>query len=146
MHDQRLIERLTHYWNSMCRGKDMPRFAQFNSSAIADIWQQCLLFSVQPGSSERSVGLIFQMIGDQLQGIYGQEMLGAAFSHKHRHFQGAAVVGRAGEVLASPAPLIDIGQFACNSGKMIKFRSCLLPFGQQGVVTHIVAGLSWREF
>ena len=48
--------------------------------------------------------------------------------------------------MADPKPLVDIGQFISENNKVVKFRSCLLPFGKDGVVTHVLAGLSWREF
>lgn len=146
MQDQRLIDRLTRYWNSMRREEPMPRFAQFNSSAIDDIWQQCLLFTVQPASAGKPPHLNFHTIGDQLSSIYGKTLLGTTFNPAQKHFQGATVMSKVGQIIASPAPLVDIGQFVCQSGKTVKYRSCLLPFGGQGVVTHIIAGLSWREF
>jgi hypothetical protein len=56
------------------------------------------------------------------------------------------VVRKASEVLANPVPLVDMGQFINAGNKVVKYRSCLLPFGTGNKVTHIIAGLSWREF
>lgn len=123
----------------------MPSFSQFNSSAISDIWQQCVLFVVQP-MSERGITLNFHEVGDKLQGIYNKSMLGTSFNPAHRHFQGASIVGKVDKMLADLAPLLDSGQFVNSNGKVVKYRSCLLPFGKGGVVTHVIAGLSWREF
>lgn len=143
--DQRLTQRLITYWDTMRKDEPIPNFSKFNSAAISDIWQQCILFVVQPGS-ERGTILNFNMVGDKLNGIYSQSMIGTCFNPSHRHFQGAAVVSKVDKMMADLAPLLDSGQFINNNGKVVKYRSCLLPFGRQGVVTHVVAGLSWREF
>ena len=46
----------------------------------------------------------------------------------------------------SPTPLLDTGQFVSETSKVIKFRSCLLPFGTEERITHVVVGFSWREY
>ena len=73
-------------------------------------------------------------------------MLGQTFGPGHNQFPVAVLIRKIHLVFANPAPLVDMGQFVSERGKIIKYRSCLLPFGTQGVVTHIVVGLSWREF
>lgn len=124
----------------------MPDFAQFNSSAIDDIWQQCVLFTVMPAAEGKMPSLNFYKVGDKVRSVYGQDMAGKTFNPVQKHFQGAAVARKASEVLANPAPIIDIGQFINAGNKVVKYRSCLLPFGSNGKVTHIIVGLSWREF
>jgi hypothetical protein len=146
MQEHRLTDRLTTYWNNLRKDKDIPDFAQFNSSAIDDLWQQCILFTVIPTTEGRAPHLNFYRIGDKLKPIYGHETVGKAFNPAQRHFQGAAVVRKIDEVLANPTPVVDIGQFIGENSKMVKYRSCLLPFGRDSLVTHVIAGLSWREF
>jgi hypothetical protein len=147
MYDQRLIDRLTQYWNSLCRDGAYPEFAQFNASAIEDIWGHCVLFTVTPGGGTRGPGVSFYRIGDKLADLYGQNLVGVSMQAGQRHFQGANIVRRIGEVIEKPSPVTDLGQFVSERGKIVKFRSCMLPFtNHDGMVTHVVAGLSWREF
>lgn len=142
--DARLIDRLTTYWNLIRKDAPVPEFVQFNISAIEDMWGQCVLFTVQP-SLPPSIN--FYRVGDKVKSLYGQDMTGRNVSMTQKHFQGAAIVRKMGDVLATPAPLYDQGQFVNDRSKVVKYRSCLLPFGtRDGKVTHVVAGLSWREF
>ncbi len=146
MSEHRLTERLTKYWDNIRKENNIPEFAKFNASAIDDLWQQCILFVVNPTTEGRTPTLSFYMVGDKLKGIYGNDAVGKMFNPTQRHFQGAAVVRKIDEIIAHPAPVIDVGQFIGENNKMVKYRSCLLPFGSDGVVTHVIAGLSWREF
>ncbi len=124
----------------------MPDFGHFNASAIADVWQHCVLFTVAPSYDERPFILNFYQVGDKVRGVYGNDMIGRSFNTSQRHFQGAAIIRRMEEVIVNPAPLTDVGQFVNETGKVVKYRSCLLPFGREGKVTHVIVGISWREF
>lgn len=146
MYENRLSERLTSYWNNIRKDLLMPDFSHFNSSAIDDIWQQCVLFTVQPALTGQTPNVSFYQMGDLARKAYGQDMTGKTFNPNHKHFQGAAIVRRVDDLIASPSPLNDAGQFINERSKLVKYRSCLLPFGRDGKVTHIIAGLSWREF
>lgn len=146
MQDNRLTDRLVRHWELIRKDEVMPNFSQFNASALSDIWQRCILFIVQPAAAGAPPSLKFQVIGDNLNSIYSQSMLGMTFNPTHRAFPAAAVIKKVHHMIEAPAPLIDMGQFVNDRGKIIKYRSCLLPFGRQGIVTHVVAGLSWREF
>ncbi len=144
--NHRLTDRLTHYWTLLKRESVMPEFAQFNLSAISDIWQQCILFTVQQGTGGAPNSVSFYMLGDSAKSLYGGDMSGRAMYPSMKHFQGASIVRRVDEIIANPQPLYDQGQFVSDKSKIVKYRSCLLPFGRDGRVTHVLAGLSWREF
>jgi hypothetical protein len=146
MNEVRLVDRLTAFWNNTRKDAVMPDFAQFNSASIDDIWQQCVLFTVQPTVEGKPPSLSFYQVGDKVRSIYGQDMTGQIFNPAQRHFQGAMIVRKATELIANPVPIVDMGQFINASNTVIKYRSCLLPFGSGGKVTHIIAGLSWRAF
>lgn len=146
MIEHRLAERLTSYWNTLRKDLPMPDFGHFNASSVADIWQQCVLFTVSPEVENKPYVLNFYQIGDRLRSIYGNDMIGRSFNTAQRHFQGAAIVRRVEEIIANPTPMNDVGQFINERSKVVKYRSCLLPFGRDGRVTHVITGLSWREF
>jgi len=139
----RLIDRLTTYWNMIRKDQPVPEFVQFNISAIEDLWSQCVLFTVQPGVPPT---VNFYNVGDKVKALYG-DVAGRTVNTNNRHFQGASIVRKVADVVASPAPVFDEGQFVNERSKIVKYRTCLLPFGnREGRITHIVAGLSWREF
>ena len=145
MFDHRVTDRLITYWENLRHGGTMPEFEHLNASAMGDLWQHCVLFTVGPAAPGQKPTISFYRVGDQLRSIYGPDMLGKAFSSQSRHFQGAAIVRKIDAVLTNPAPLVDNGQFVSEANKIVKYRSCLLPFGKD-TVTHVVAGLSWKEY
>lgn len=145
--DVRLIDRLTTYWNMLRKDAPVPEFVQFNISAIEDVWGQCVLFTVQPCAPGQNPSVNFYRVGEKIKSLYGQDMTGRSVSGGQKHFQGAAIVRRVNDLITTPAPVYDSGQFVNDRSKVVKYRSCLLPFGgRDGKVTHVVAGLSWREF
>lgn len=146
MHEHRLAERLMGYWNVIRKDMEMPDFSHFNASVIDDVWQSCVLFTVSPEVESKPHVLNFHQIGERVRTIYGSEMVGRSFNTSQRHFAGAAIMRRVEEILSKPAPINDSGQFINERSKVVKYRSCLLPFGRNGKVSHIIAGLSWREF
>lgn len=145
MIEHRLSDRLISYWNSIKKDTAMPEFGYFNAAAISDIWQYCVMFTVSPAIDNKPFILNFAQVGDKVRDIYGKDMIGRSFNTAQRHFQGAAIVRRVEEIIETPAPLTDAGQFINERSKVVKYRSCLMPFGRDGRVTHIIVGLSWRE-
>lgn len=144
--EHRLPDRLITYWSSLKKGQALPDFSQFNASSIADIWQHCVLFTVAPPVDNKPVVLNFYQIGDKVKQLYGSDMVGRSFNTAQRHFQGAAVVRRIEDTIDAPQAITDAGQFVNERSKVVKYRSCLLPFGREGRVTHVIVGLSWREY
>lgn len=146
MEPQRLTDRLVSYWNIIRKESLMPEFAHFNKSALDDIWQQCILFTIQPTAEYASPMVNFYTVGEKVKSLYTRDMTGQTITAGQKHFQGAALVKKVADVIAKPEPLFDQGQFVNERSKIVKYRSCMLPFGTNTKVTHIVVGLSWREF
>lgn len=142
----RLIERLITYWGTIKKSRDLPNINHFNPAAIADLWDNCILFTVVPSGSKGSTLLQFHQVGDRVRQLYENEMVGQIFTTEQRHFAGASIVQRIGESIATHDALTDKGVFVNDRGKVVKYRSCLLPFGTHDKVTHVIVGLSWREF
>lgn len=147
MSEHRLSRRLQGYWNTLRKDEPTPRFAKFNPSAISDIWPNCVLFSVQPTTKNRAPVLSFSEIGENLRTIYSNDMLGLTFSAAQRQFQGAKIIHRVQEVIEHRQQLFDEGHFVNENNKVVRFRSCLMPFcDKHGRITHVVIGLGWREY
>ena len=145
MMEKRLTERLTKYWEVLRQDGALPVFGKFNSAAIDDIWGNCILFTVNK-SNDNEKSYTFYRVGDKVKQLYHEDLTGNTLKAKQRAFKGAAVIKRIDEVVKDGSPIEDAGQFVSPDNKVVKFRSCLLPFGNDNEVTHIVAGLSWREF
>ncbi|MAR56134.1 MAG: hypothetical protein CMM93_03030, partial [Rickettsiales bacterium] len=85
-------------------------------------------------------------VGDQVRKMYQEDVVGKVLTPHHTSFKGANIIKRIDEVVAEPKPVFDDGQFINKNNKLVKYRSCLLPFGKSNEVSHVVVGLSWREF
>lgn len=145
MHEKRLNNRLTQYWELLKKDNVMPNFAKFNNSAIEDIWGNCILFSVNKSNSDAK-SYTFYRVGDKVKGLYNEDLTGNTLKAKQKAFKGAAIIKKIDKIIKEPEPIYDQGQFINHNSKIVKFRSCLLPFGKENEVTHVIAGLSWREF
>jgi hypothetical protein len=146
MNEHRLPDRLINYWNTIRKDAAIPDFGHFNPSSVADVWQYCVLFTVDPAVENKPFTISFSRVGDKVRDVYGKDMAGKTFNTNQRHFQGAAIVRRMEATIESPAVLTDTGQFINERSKVVKFRSCLLPFGREGNITHVVVGITWREY
>ncbi len=144
MYEKRLTSRLTHYWERLKKEDEMPSFQKFNPGAIDDVWDYCMLLAVNDNDQQTSYA--YSSMGSKVKSLYGADVSGQPFNPRQKASQTAQIVKRVGEILQQHVPVYDNGQFVNNRHKIVKFRSCMLPFGQNGSVTHIVVGLSWREF
>lgn len=145
MQTQRLTDRLTQYWGLLKKDEEMPAFGKFNSAALDDVWDYCVMLTVNKSASE-SKSYTFYRMGSKVKEIYGEDFTGSSATAKHKGFKGATIIKRMDEVVQNHEPVYDSGQFINNNNKIVKFRSCLLPFGTNSEVTHVIAGISWREF
>ncbi len=146
MLEKRLDDRLTKYWELLKKDETLPAFGKFNTAAIDDIWDSCVLFSVSKGGSSDNKNYTFHRMGDKVRKLYNEDLTGSSLKPKQKATKGATIVKRIDEVVTQLIPIYDSGQFVSDNQKIVKFRSCLLPFGNDNDVTHVVAGLSWREF
>jgi hypothetical protein len=89
----------------------------------------------------------YEYVGASVKEAVGSDMTGKMFTSQFRGFPGARVVQKIDEVVKARQIIVDEGQFVNEQSKLVKYRSCLLPFGtREGVVTHVVLGLSWRAY
>jgi hypothetical protein len=147
MQDQRLNTRLTNYWNLLRKAQPMPEYGHLNRAAIHDIWEQCIIYRIEQVQAGALPEFYFLSIGEKLASMYGRDMLGKTVSAGNKQFAGAEVLKKLPALLLEPAPIFDEGQFVNKQHKIVKYRACLLPFGSpEGKVTHVMCGLSWREF
>jgi len=147
--DKRLTKQLTDYWSHICRGRALPPWEFFNAGAIEDIWKQCCVWQVETGGEGRKINqYTYEYVGRGLKGALGKDLTGMVFSSRLRQFPGARIAERIDEVVLQlhAQPITDEGVFVNEKDKIVKFRSCMLPFGRKGKVTHVVMGLSWKVF
>lgn len=147
MHDNRLTTRLIDYWNRIRKNDEIPDFKRNNPTSIADLWERCfVLYIIPPNYSAYR----YEYIGEKIQEIYGRDITGTFVDAKNRMSINDVIIPRLQTVktlIEIKTPQEDSGQLPTRNGKFIKYRIVLLPFGNsEGVVTHILIGVSYSEF
>ena len=124
------------------KAKNYPDIMQFNTNAIEDVWGYCLRLGLETQKDTYR----YEYMGDHLIGIYGSDLTGRVLDHPSATFPGVSLHRKIADAVEG-IPVEDEGHFLKGNGGMVKYRACLLPFGnpQQGV-THVVIGLSCRAF
>ncbi len=144
--EKRLSHRLVHYWHQLKGDRDeLPDINTFNHHAVEDLWPACLRVVITK-SGEHNL-YKYEFIGEDIKRIYGKDLTGQQVTSTIRVLPGASVLS----ALDTPEPLsepaLEQGQFINEDHKVVKYRSCVLPFGNQNLpVSHAIIGLSWRTF
>lgn len=148
MQEQRLTARLTAYWEMLRKDAPMPHFARFNQGVVGDLWPNCMVLAAQPTAAGKAAFRV-QSVGDNLIAIFGNDLAGREASRLSlRTLGGGKIAGCIEEAAVTHLCAETDGNFVSGRNKIVKYRACLLPFSpaDQETVSHIVAGISWREF
>ncbi|MEQ1790360.1 MAG: PAS domain-containing protein [Rickettsiales bacterium] len=147
MLDKRLTVRLEKYWQHIKKDEEIPDFRRNNPAMIEDMWEQCFVLSVIPPMGK---AYKYEYLGVKIRKMYGGDLTGMSVDLKSKQFPNSAIVPR----LQTISSLLDMktpqecsGEMPTIDGKFIKYRTILLPFGnEKSGITHVVAGVSYREF
>lgn len=147
MHEKRLTTRLIAYWEQIKGDQPFPSYPQLNPASLDDIWDNCLALHAQPAAGNARP-YVYIHCGQMVAQAIGQDLTGQTMTTNMKFFPGAKIIKRVDEVTSQslPTPLLDDGQFVNDAGKVVKYRACLLAFGANGVVSHVLIGVSWRAF
>lgn len=145
MHDQRLVNRLQNYWDLIRRGKPLPEIVQLNPSSIDDMWQQCMQLEVSTKAGPPSYR--YTHMGEKLIPMFGRDMTGQVLDTRMNQYPYNIISAKMDGVLKSKEYVIGEGHFMNERGRVVKYRACWMPFGNEAKgVTHVVVGLSDREY
>jgi hypothetical protein len=144
MEELRLTRRLHRYWDHIRKEREFPDIYQLNTSAIEDVWPFCFKVSID---TSKGISYKYEYMGEPIAKLYGDDMTGRAIEHNARDFPGSVIHTKIPQAVETRLPLTDDGHFVNRLGQMIKYRACILPFGNdKDGVTHVVVGLSCRVF
>jgi hypothetical protein len=144
MEELRLTRRLHRYWDHIRKDCDLPDVHQLNSAALDDVWPYCFKVGID---TRKGISYKYEYMGEPIAKLYGDDLTGRAIEHKAKDFPGAPIHAKIPEAVESRKPINDDGHFVNRAGKLIKYRACILPFGnEKDGVTHVVVGLSCRVF
>lgn len=145
MNEQRVTNRLVKTWDKLAELTPPPMFAQFNQSAISDIWQQCAVLEIQPSDGEH-ISFMFDYIGDKAKELMPKSREGRSYNRKTIDRSLKKFLNRLDESVVQKVTVVNQGSVVNERSKVVKYRICLLPFKDKtDNVTHIVVGFSWIE-
>lgn len=148
MTDKRLTLRLTEYWNRLRKDLPLPQIEHFSPSTLEDVMGKCCMWRVDIGGNNNNMLMYSsEYVGDELKEAIGSKLTGEVFSPRISQFPAARIMGKISHAVEDKTVVSDEGQFVHEDNRIIKYRSCLLPFGTRaGKVTNILLGVSWKKF
>lgn len=146
MQEQRLIERLKKYWHSLKGEAVLPEIRKFNDAMIADLWPNCLLLELVDVGNENNRQYRYEYMGEAIKNVYGNDLTGHYVNEHMHHFPGWQILSTINTLLTNPGMNTTEGTFINDHHKVIKYRACLMPFATNSKLSHVLVGLSWKQF
>ncbi len=141
--DNRYHEKLRNYWNLLKGERPYPTEAEINIDDIAEIWPHCFLISIDDVT--RRLGYRYSYLGDSLIEAFGESGSGDAASQLLATGE-MPMVKSFNEVSVSRAPITDESEFVNLKNIRIKYRTSLLPLGENAEqISHILGCMRWKE-
>lgn len=140
--ERRITLRLLAYWERLRDGRAMPGENDINPDDIQDLWDHCFLVAVKDiGKPDYSYTYLGTAILQAYRDGLSEEDAGGALS-----LNAAKLTDSFLKVAQTARPLLEEGEFRNFSGKVVRYRQCLLPLGQDGVVDAIFGGMRYKLF
>lgn len=142
MIDPHLTERLVNYWEKIRQQDAVPSIDKFHPQTVEDLWQRCFIVSITRKATKPVY--TYDFIGEEVESILGKELVGHKL-HAHIKFSPTnKIIEQMNKSIHDPIPVIIEGKFIDFSNNVVKYRSCLLPFGSsKQLISHFIIGISW---
>jgi len=141
----RIHERLQDYWESLRQGRIYPCETDVNPEKIADIWENCLLVSIH--EEDLKYGYQYTYLGAHLIEAFADDLTCRDISSRLIETTSQPLVQGFEQVIRTGKPVQENAEFVNSLGMVIKYRSILLPLGQDPQkVDYIIGAMKWRAF
>ena len=137
-------ERLIAYWNAIRGDNPFPQESNIDPDDIADIWQSCFLICIDEVTNRH--GYRYSFLGSDLIEAFGDDLKNPDVATHLLATQKPSLIAKLDEVLKTKQPHTDESEFVNLKQLKIRYRSCLLPLGQAGRITHIVGCMRWKIY
>ena len=146
--EKRMVKRLIGYIEKISEADGVARYNKFNHEAIAEIWPQCFVLSVGSSGTDRGgFTYRYEYIGDIIKDALGENPTGEMINLNMKNTPGIKIIENIDICTTELKILYESGKFINNNSKVIKYRSCMAPFGKAGEsATNIIVGLSWQSY
>jgi len=137
-------ERLLQYWNELKAQREFPQENEIEPDDLLDIWGSCYLICIDEVT--RRIGYRYSYLGDDLIEAYGDDLKNPDVALKLISTTSMPIVKKCDDVVSSRKPVIDESEFVNLKGIKIRYRTCMLPLGQAGKVSHILGCMRWKLY
>lgn len=146
--EKRITELLKQHWDEVRGARPYPLEAEINpdSEELLPIWDHCFLVRVDYTNAERPYSYVY--LGDALVKAYGgDDAIAREVCEMLVYPSSMSMVHKFKEATDSGQPVGEESEFVNSVGEVIKFRSELLPLGEQeGEVGYILGGMKWKAY
>jgi hypothetical protein len=142
---RRINEKLQDYWKSLRGDRPYPSETDINPKDIRDIWDYCFLIKLERDNFQSPYKYVY--LGSQLVEAFGNDL---ATKNVNEHIMNPAsrsLMYGFDNVIRTGMPVVEDSKFTNTRGVIIKYRSCILPLGDNKKgVTYLVGGMKWKIF
>lgn len=140
-HAVRINELLPHYWEELKAGHPLPLEQEINPDSLGEAWDWCYLVSI------RGDVFAYDYLGRSLLDAYGDDLTGREISETLVYPHPPSLLATFRKVTASSTPALDENQFHNSQGALVKYRSCVTPYGAFGRtgVQFLLGGMRWKS-
>lgn len=141
----RINEKLQEYWQALRGGRLYPQESDINPEAIRDIWDHCFLVSIN--EEDLKQGYKYTYLGTGLIEAFGDDLTSRDISARLIETSSQPLIASFEQVIRTGRPFSEESQFTNSPGMVIKYRSCILPLGDNPEkVDYILGAMKWRAF
>jgi len=140
----RFHEKLKDYWGKLASGRPYPSESEIDPDSLSEIWPSCFLISIDDVT--RRLGYRYSYLGEDLIEAYGDDVKNPDVALRLISTASIPIVKKFDEVVSRQKPVVDESEFINLKGLRIRYRTCMLPLGQSGHVTHIIGCMRWKLY
>ena len=141
----RIYEVLQDYWDKVRKQRIYPTENDINPEEIKDIWDSCFLVSFSEDDVKN--GYKYTYLGKDLIEAFGDDLTNKDISERLMLTTRPPLVESFEEVIRTGKPLRENSEFTNSLNMVIKYRSCLLPLGNDPEkVDYILGAMKWKSF
>ena len=147
MIEKKLVNNMINYWNSLDLGDTaIPTIDKLNieSPLIKEIWDKCLSATI---TDQNKMSLRYEHIGSEVKDLFGDNCEALELKEASLSYNPVTkIIGKvkAQSVKKNIKPVTDSSYFELPDGRIIRYRSCLLPFGKGEILENVIIGFSWK--
>lgn len=141
---RRITDIIYSAWDEARGGKAFPTSKQMGNKELPLVWNNCFTIKVMDILTEPHY--TYSYIGKNIVEAYGEDLTGIQLETLVSP-DAKRLLKQYNKLVEKGEPLVDEGDFVNTRGQTIKYRQCLVPLGDDGmVITDILGGMRYKIF